>query len=66
MYKTGKKKNWYKYAKDIYFLDNVTNGLKLQLNELPPQYRRPTYPCKENEVISAEIMKLTKTKKKYP
>ena len=63
VYKTGKKsKNWYKYAKGIYFLDKITNGLKLELNELPSQYSRSTYPSssKENEVISAEIMKLMK------
>ena len=63
VYKTGKKsKNWYKYAKGIYFLDKITNGLKLELNELPSQYSRSTYPSssKENEVISAEIMKLIK------
>ena len=67
VYKTGKKsKNWYKYAKGIYFLDKITNGLKLELNELPSQYSRSTYPSssKENEVISAEIMKLIKKKKK--
>ena len=40
----------------------ATNGLKLELNELPSQYSRSTYPSssKENEVISAEIMKLIK------
>ena len=55
-----KSKNYYKYAKDTYFLDKVTNGLKLELNELPSQYIRFSYPSssKENEVISAEIMKL--------
>ena len=36
----------------------ATNGLKLELNELPSQYSRSTYPYIENEVISAEIMKL--------
>ena len=54
-------KNWYiklKYAKDTYLLDKVTNGLKLELNELPSQYSRSTYPYIENEVISAEILKL--------
>ena len=57
-----KSKNWYEYAKDTYFLDKVTNGLKLELKELPFQYSRSTYPSssKENEVISAEIMKLIK------
>ena len=53
-----KSKNYYKYAKDTYFLDKVTNGLKLELNELPSQYSRSTYPYIENEVISAEILKL--------
>ena len=28
-------KNWYKYTNDTYILDIVTNGLKLELNELP-------------------------------
>ena len=57
-----KSKSWYKYAKDTYFLDKVTNRLKLELNELPSQYSRSTYPSsfKENEDISAEIMKLIK------
>ena len=32
-----KSKNWYKYPKDTYFLDKVTNMLKLELNELPSQ-----------------------------
>ena len=63
IYKTGKKKqkqNWYNYAKDTYFLYKVTNGIKPGLNGLPSQYSRSTYPYKENEVISAEIMKLIK------
>ena len=55
-----KSKNWYKYAKDTYFLDKVTNGLKLELNELPSQYSRSTYPYKDNEVISEKIMILIK------
>ena len=57
-----KSKNWYKYAKDIYFLDKISNGLKLELNELPSQYSRSSYPSssKKNEVISAEVMKLIK------
>ena len=48
-----KSKNWYKYAKDTYFLDKVANGLLIELNELPSQYSRYTYPSssKENEVI---------------
>ena len=65
-YKTGKNfsKNWYKYTKEKYLLDKVTNGLKIELNELPSQYKRFTYPSssKENAVISAEIMKLVKKK----
>ena len=28
-------KNWYKYTKDKYILDIITNGLKLNLKELP-------------------------------
>ena len=69
-------KNWYKkwlkkskaginiHRIHTYFLDNVTNGLELELNELPSQYSRSPYPSshKENEVISAEIMKLIKNK----
>ena len=53
-------KNWYKYTKDTYILDIVTNGLKLELNELPCQYSRSNDPlsAKENEVISTEIKKL--------
>ena len=61
VYKTGKKsKNWYKYAKGIYFLDKITNGLKLELNELPSQYSRSTYPYKDNEVISEKIILIKK------
>ena len=42
----------------------ATNGLKLELNELPSQYSRSTYPSssKDNEVISADIMKLIQKK----
>ena len=65
-YQTGKNfsKNWYKYTKEKYLLDKVTNGPKIELNELPSQYKRFTYPSssKENAVISAEIMKLVKKK----
>ena len=65
VYKTSEKRKRYKYAKDRYFLDKFTNGLKLELNELPSQYSSSTYPLssKENELISAEIMKLIKKKK---
>ena len=57
-------KSWYKYTKDTYILDIVTNGVKLELNELPCQYSRSNYPlsAKENEVISTEIKKLLKKK----
>ena len=57
-------KNWYKYTKDTYILGIVTNGLKLELNELPCQYSRSNYPlsAKENEVISTEMKKLLKKK----
>ena len=55
-------KNWYEYTKDNYTLDIITYGLKLDLKELPTQNIRPTYPwsCKENEIISIEIIKLLK------
>ena len=33
-------KNWYKYIKDKYFLDIITNGLKLDLKQLPTQNSR--------------------------
>ena len=57
-------KTWYKYTKDKYILDIVTNGLKLELNELPCQYSKSSYPLstKEKEVISTEIKKLLKNK----
>ena len=57
-------KNWYNYTKDTYILDIVTNGLKLELNELPCQYSKSNNPLsnKENEVISTEIKKLLKKK----
>ena len=55
-------KNWYRYTKDKYILDIITNGLKLDLKELPTRNIRPTYPLssKENEIISIEITKLLK------
>ena len=48
----------------MHILDIVTNGLKLELYELPCQYSRSNYPLsvKENEVISMEIKKLLKKK----
>ena len=57
-------KTWYEYTKDTYILDIVTTGLRLELNELPSQCSRSTYPlsAKDKEVISAEIMKLLKKK----
>ena len=57
-------KNWYKYTKDKYILDIVTNGLKLELNELPCQHSKFNYSLstKEKEVISTEIKKLFKKK----
>ena len=55
-------KNWYKYTKDKYILDIITNGLKLDLKQLSTQNSRSSYPLssKENEVISVEITKLLK------
>ena len=37
-------KKWYKYTKDKYILDIITNGLKLDLKELPTKKNEPTYP----------------------
>ena len=53
-------KNWYKYTKDKYILNIITNGLKLDLKQLPTQNSRSTYLLsgKENEIISVEIKKL--------
>ena len=55
-------KKWYKYTKDKYILDIITNGLKLDLKELPTKKNEPTYPLqsKENEMTSIEITKLLK------
>ena len=55
-------KNWYEYTKDKYILDIITNGLKLDLKELPTRNIRPTYPLssKENDIISIEVTKLLK------
>ena len=55
-------KNWYKYTKDKYILDIITNGLKLDLKQLSTQNSRSSYPLssKENEVISLGIKKLLK------
>ena len=45
-------KNWYKYTKDKYILDIITNGLKLDLKQLPTQNSRSSYPLssKGNEI----------------
>ena len=55
-------KNWYRYTKDKCILDIITDGLKLDLEQLPTQNSRSSYPLssKENEVISVEIIKLLK------
>ena len=55
-------KNWYRYTKDKCILDIITNGLKLDLEQLPTQNSRSSYPLssKGNEVISVEITKLLK------
>ena len=52
--------NWYKYTKDKYILDIITNNLKLDLKQLPTQNSRSSYllSSKENEVISVEIKTL--------
>ena len=52
----------YRYTKDKYILDIITNGIKLDLKQLPTQNSRSSYPIsnKENEVISVEIKKLLK------
>ena len=44
--------NWYKYTKDKYILDIITNGLKLDLKQLPTQNSRSSYPLssKGNEI----------------
>ena len=42
-------KNWYKYTKDKYILDIVTNGFKLDLKQLPTQNSRSTYPLLNKE-----------------
>ena len=39
-------KNWYKYTKEKYLLGMITNGLKLDLKQLPTQNSRSTYPLK--------------------
>ena len=46
-------KSWLKYTSDTYILDIVTNELKLELNGLPYQGSKSTYPlsAKKNEVI---------------
>ena len=51
-------KNWYNYTKDKYILDIITNGLQLDLKQLPTQNSRSSYPIssKENEVILVEML----------
>ena len=55
-------KNWYKYTKDKYILNIITNGLKLDLKQLPTQNSRSSYPLpsKEKKIISVETKKLLK------
>ena len=55
-------KNWFRYTKDKYILDIITNGLKLDLKQLPTQNNRSSYliSSKDIEVISVEIKKLLK------
>ena len=55
-------KNWYEYNKDKYIFDIITNGVELNLKELPIQNISTTYllSSKENEIISIEIKKLLK------
>ena len=45
-------KNWYKYTKDTYSLDIVTNELKLERNELSCQYSRSYYPLHSKRMKS--------------
>ena len=65
-FKIGKlryfSKIWYKYTKDKYILDIITNGLQLDLKQLPTQNSGSIYPLssKEKEIISVEIKKLFK------
>ena len=55
-------KNWHKYIKEKYILDIITNGLNLDLKQLPTQNSSFTYPLssKENEIISVELKKVLK------
>ena len=55
-------KNWYKYTKDKYISNVITNSPKLDLKQLPTQNSSSSYPLssKENETISVEIKKLLK------
>ena len=50
-------KNWYKYTKDKYISNVITNNPKLDLKQLPTQNSSSSYPLssKENETISVEI-----------
>ena len=53
-------KNRYKHTKNKYISDLITNGLQLDLKQLPTQNSRSPFPLssKENEIISVEIKKL--------
>ena len=55
-------KTWYKFSKDKYILDIITNGLKLDLKQLPTQNCRSNYPLssRENQIVSVEIKRLLK------
>jgi len=57
-------KNWYKYTQDSYILDIISNGLKLDLMEMPIQNQYSIHPLAKNEteIVSSEIQKLLNKK----
>ena len=44
------RKNWYEYTKDKYIFDIITNGLTLDLKELPNRNIRPRIPYQANKM----------------
>ena len=61
-------KNWCKYTQDPYILDIISNGLKLDLMEIPIQNHYSVHPLSkdETEIISTEIQKLLNKKVVVP
>ena len=57
-------KSWHKYTKDRFILNLVSNGIKLDLTELPFENINSFHPLseKKTEIVSNKIIKLLQNK----